>query len=92
MAYHLDTSLLVPLLIREPGTPRVRYRWPPWTEALPPARIETPWPTILQGNPFQISYIHSIQARSIELVCHQTPQISAKSMLRPGNCWPASSG
>jgi hypothetical protein len=92
MAYYLDTSLLLPLIIREPRTPRVRYRWPPWTEALPPARIQTPRPTILQGNPFQIGYIHSIQARSIELVCPQTPQISARSMLSPGNCCPASSG
>jgi hypothetical protein len=59
MAYHLDTSLLVPLLIREPGTPRVRYRWPPWTEALPPARIQTPRPKLLQGRLLKIGITHS---------------------------------
>ena len=57
-----------------------------------PARIQTPRPTLLQGNPLQIGITHSIQAMAIDLACPQTPQISAKSILSPGNCGPASSG
>jgi hypothetical protein len=36
-------------------------------------------------------YPFQAEAMAIELVGPQTPQISAKSMLSPGNCWPASS-
>lgn len=39
----------------------------------------------------QMHHRFQAEAMAIDLVGPQTPQISAKSMLSPGNCWPASS-